>query len=107
VLAALYRRPGASDVLSVEEVDAPKPGPGEVAVRLRVAGVNPTDWKTRGRKQPSTFQVPGQDGAGDIVAVGEGVDPAGSGSGSGSGSPRRTGSGAPPHRSRSCRPARR
>jgi NADPH:quinone reductase-like Zn-dependent oxidoreductase len=44
-------------------------------VRLRVAGVNPTDWKTRGRKQPSTFQVPGQDGAGDIVAVGEGVDP--------------------------------
>jgi NADPH:quinone reductase-like Zn-dependent oxidoreductase len=63
VLAALYRRPGASDVLSVEQVDAPKPGPGEVAVRLRVAGVNPTDWKTRGRKQPSTFQVPGQDAA--------------------------------------------
>ena len=75
MLAALYRRPGASDVLSVEEVDAPKAGPGEVAVRLRVAGVNPTDFKTRGRKQPSTFQVPGQDGAGDIVAVGEGVDP--------------------------------
>jgi NADPH:quinone reductase len=75
VLAALYRRPGASDVLSVEEVDAPEAGPGEVAVRLRVAGVNPTDWKTRGRTQPPTFQVPGQDGAGDIVAVGEGVDP--------------------------------
>jgi len=75
VLAALYRRPGASDVLSVEEVAAPEPGPGEVAVRLRVAGVNPTDWKTRGRKQPPTFQVPGQDGAGDVVAVGEGVDP--------------------------------
>jgi NADPH:quinone reductase-like Zn-dependent oxidoreductase len=76
VLAALYRRPGAADVLSVEEVETPQPGPGEVAVRLRVAGVNPTDWKTRGRKQPATFQVPGQDGAGDVVAVGEGVDAA-------------------------------
>ena len=74
MLAALYRRPGASDVLSVEEVPDPQPGPGEVAVRLRVAGVNPTDWKTRGRKQPPAFQVPGQDGAGDVVAVGQGVD---------------------------------
>ena len=75
MLAAVYRRPGASDVLSVEEVPEPEPGPGEVAVQLRVAGVNPTDWKSRGRKQPRTFQVPGQDGAGDVVAVGEGVDP--------------------------------
>lgn len=75
MLAALYRRPGGSDVLSVEEVEVPEPGPGEVAVRLRVAGVNPTDWKTRGRKQPEAFQVPGQDGAGDVVAVGDGVDP--------------------------------
>jgi len=44
-------------------------------VRLRVAGVNPTDWKTRGRTQPPPVQVPGQDGAGDTVAVGEGVGP--------------------------------
>lgn len=35
-------------MLSVEEVDAPPIGPGEVRVRLRVAGVNPTDWKCRG-----------------------------------------------------------
>lgn len=76
MLAAIYRRPGSSDVLTVEEVQAPTPGPGEVAVRLRVAGVNPTDWKTRTRKQPDPLQVPGQDGAGDVVAVGEGVDPA-------------------------------
>ncbi len=74
--AALYRRAGASDVLAVEQVDPPVPGPGQVAVRLRFAGVNPTDWKTRTRRDPDGFQVPGQDGAGNVVAVGEGVDPA-------------------------------
>lgn len=75
--AALYRSPGGSDVLSVEEVDPPDPGPGEVRVRLRVAGVNPTDWKRRSTAAPEhAFQVPGQDGAGDIDAVGEDVDPA-------------------------------
>jgi len=47
-----------------------------VRVRLRVAGVNPTDGKVRLRAQPDGFQVPGQDGAGDLIEVGEGVDPA-------------------------------
>jgi len=74
VLAALYRSTGSSDVLRVEEVELPGPGPGEVRVRLRVAGVNPTDWKMRGRAAPDQFQVPGQDGAGEIVEVGDGVD---------------------------------
>jgi NADPH:quinone reductase-like Zn-dependent oxidoreductase len=76
VLAALYRSAGSADVLTVEEVEAPRPGPGEVRVRLRVAGVNPTDGKSRRSTTPQTFQVPGQDGAGDVVEVGEGVDPA-------------------------------
>lgn len=75
MLAALYRSPGSSDVLSVEEVDAPPVGPGEVRVRLRVAGVNPTDAKSRSTATPVEFQVPGQDGAGDVVEVGPGVDP--------------------------------
>lgn len=76
MLAALYRSPGDAGVLSVEEVEPPPLGPGEVRVRLRVAGVNPTDAKLRLRTQPDGFQVPGQDGAGDVVEVGEGVDPA-------------------------------
>ncbi len=75
MLAAVYRRPGGADVLSVEEVQTPEPGPGEVRVRLRVAGVNPTDWKSRTRTPPEGFQVPGQDGAGEVDAVGPGVDP--------------------------------
>ena len=76
MLAAVYRSPGGSDVLSVEDVPVPEPGPGEVRVRVVVAGVNPTDWKSRSTAQPAHgFQVPGQDGAGEIDAVGEGVDP--------------------------------
>lgn len=76
MLAAVYRTPGGPEVLSVEDVPVPEPGPGEVRVRLRVAGVNPTDWKSRsGVTPPAAFQVPGQDGAGSVDAVGEGVDP--------------------------------
>ncbi|HKG39269.1 MAG TPA: NADPH:quinone reductase [Conexibacter sp.] len=79
MLAAIYRRTGGSDVLSVEEIERPEPGPGEVRVRLTVSGVNPTDWKTRAGATgaaPEDFQVPHQDGAGAIDAVGEGVDEA-------------------------------
>lgn len=76
MLAAVYRTTGSSQVLSVEDLARPEPGPGEVRVRLRVAGVNPTDWKMRASAQPGhDFQIPGQDGAGDIDAVGVGVDP--------------------------------
>ena len=75
MLAAVYRRTGGPEVLSVEDVPTPEPGPGEVRVRLRVAGVNPTDWKMRTTAAPQDFQVPGQDGAGEVDAVGDGVDP--------------------------------
>lgn len=78
--AAVYRANGsARDVLSVEEVGRPEPGPGEVLVRVRASAVNPTDYKTRSGATPRPidgFQVPHQDGAGVIEAVGEGVDPA-------------------------------
>ena len=42
---------------------------------MRVSGVNPTDWKSRAGREPAfPFQVPNQDGAGVIEAVGPGVD---------------------------------
>ncbi|MGH9088744.1 MAG: NADPH:quinone reductase [Acidimicrobiales bacterium] len=75
--AAIYREPGDSSVLSVEEVPTPSPGPGAVRVRVACSGVNPTDWKMRrgmGGSAPDAAQVPHQDGAGVIDAVGEGVD---------------------------------
>jgi NADPH2:quinone reductase len=63
-----------SGVIQVGEVPTPEPGPGEVRVRIAASGVNPTDWKARGGELPFPFQVPDQDGAGVIDAVGEGVD---------------------------------
>ena len=75
--AATYSETGPSSVLRVAQVERPEPGLGEVRVRLRVAGVNPSDWKARARGVVrGAFQIPGQDGAGEIDAVGEGVDPA-------------------------------
>jgi NADPH2:quinone reductase len=79
VKAALYRSTGkASDVLHVEEIEQPEPGPGEVLVRVHASGVNPTDYKARSGAVPRPidgFQIPHQDGAGIIEAVGPGVDP--------------------------------
>jgi NADPH:quinone reductase len=80
VLAARYDRTGpAAEVLRVEDVERPEPGPGEVLVRVTVSGVNPTDYKSRSGATGELafpFQVPNQDGAGVVEAVGEGVDPA-------------------------------
>lgn len=73
-----YARTGDPDVLEVGERAEPVPGAGEVAVRLRRAGVNPTDVKSRRGAGPGTPvqppQIPGQDGAGVVSAVGAGVD---------------------------------
>jgi NADPH:quinone reductase len=78
--AAVYRSTGpARDVLRVEEIDRPEPGPGEVLVRVHASGVNPTDYKTRSgmtARPIDGFQIPHQDGAGVIEAVGAGVDQA-------------------------------
>ena len=75
--AAYYEKNGpAREVLSLGEIDTPKPGPGEVLVRLKTSGVNPSDVKSReGRTRKIAFPrvIPHSDGAGDIEAVGEGV----------------------------------
>jgi NADPH2:quinone reductase len=80
MLVARYATSGpASGALEVIELARPEPGTGEVLVRVAVAGVNPTDWKSRrrgGTTEGFDFVVPGQDGAGRIVAVGQGVDAA-------------------------------
>lgn len=76
MIAATYSETGGSDVITVREIETPAPGPGEVLVRLAIAGVNPTDWKSRAGTTSGVafdFQIPGQDGAGVIEAVGDGV----------------------------------
>ncbi len=72
--AVVYSEPGGPEVLRLVERRVPEPGPGEVRVAVAVSGVNPTDWKARSRGLPFPEVVPNQDGAGTIVAVGNGVD---------------------------------
>src|SRR5438067_5299556 len=71
--AILVREFGGPEVLRLEDVPDPKPGPSEVVVRIRAAGVNPVDAYIRSgtyaRKPPLPY-VPGSDGAGEIESVG-------------------------------------
>lgn len=78
--AAYYEANGpASEVLKIGEIETPIVGAGEVRVRLATSGVNPSDTKAReGKTRKIAFAcvVPHSDGAGEIDAVGEGVDKA-------------------------------
>jgi NADPH:quinone reductase-like Zn-dependent oxidoreductase len=60
----------ASGALTVETRPVPRPGPGEVLIKVRAAGVNPVDWKAAGRR---LGMVPGTDVSGTIDTLGEGV----------------------------------
>ena len=76
--AATYHRKGpAADVLGIQTLPTPEPGPGEVRVRVACSGVNPSDVKSRaGLSNPAMdfpFVVPHSDGAGTIDALGTGV----------------------------------
>ncbi|MBS0654641.1 MAG: quinone oxidoreductase [Verrucomicrobia bacterium] len=65
---------GNPDVLTLEEVTSGKPGPGEALVRLAVAGVNFIDiYQRRGIYAVPAPYIPGLEGAGTVMAVGEGV----------------------------------
>jgi NADPH2:quinone reductase len=76
--AAWYERTGAArEVLQLGELPDPQPGPGEVRVRLRWSGVNPSDVKSRAGLRSTVLPfpriVPHSDGMGVIDAVGPGV----------------------------------
>ena len=66
---------GGPDVLHLEDVPAPQPGPGQVLVKLAAVGVNPVDVyiHTGGYGKRPLPYTPGTDGAGTVEAVGEGV----------------------------------
>jgi len=74
--AILVREFGAPEVMKLEEVPTPKPGSGQVLVKIRAAGVNPYDTYMRSGNyaiKPALPYTPGGDGAGVVEAVGEGV----------------------------------
>lgn len=80
--AAWYEGLGPADtVLKIGQIADPKPGKGEVLVRIRASGVNPSDVKMRAGARAGAVMdwpriIPHSDGAGVIEAVGNGVDAA-------------------------------
>ncbi|HYL65274.1 MAG TPA: NADPH:quinone reductase, partial [Candidatus Methylomirabilis sp.] len=67
---------GGPEVLKLDEIPTPKPGAGQVLVRVHAAGVNPYDTYMRAGTyavKPPLPYTPGSDAAGTIEAVGDGV----------------------------------
>jgi NADPH:quinone reductase-like Zn-dependent oxidoreductase len=65
---------GDPDVLALEEVPDPAPGPGEVLVRLRASALNHLDvWIRKGLPSVPKPRILGADGAGVVEALGKGV----------------------------------
>src|ERR1700758_4456329 len=76
--AAWYEKQGpAREVLVVGEMPDPRPGAGEVRIRIAASGINPGDIKKRqdafGYGMPYPRVIPHSDGAGQVDQMGEGV----------------------------------
>src|SRR5437763_1487377 len=74
--ASRVNRFGPSDVITLEQIDVPSPGGGEVLVRVKAAGVGPWDAWIRAGKSALPQPLPltlGSDLSGTIEAVGKGV----------------------------------
>jgi NADPH2:quinone reductase len=74
-IAIRVHQTGGPEVLTVEDVPTPKPGPGEALLRQHAAGVNFIDtyYRTGLYKAPTMPFIAGAEGAGEVLAVGEGV----------------------------------
>jgi NADPH:quinone reductase-like Zn-dependent oxidoreductase len=74
VKAVRFSRFGGPEVLEIVDLPDPHPGPGQVRIAVRAAGVNASDWKKReglmGGELPQTL---GYEAAGVVDELGEGV----------------------------------
>ena len=65
---------GGPEVLQLREVSDPTPGPGQALIRVEACGVNFIDVYFREGRYPAKLPlIPGQEAAGTVAAVGEGV----------------------------------
>jgi NADPH:quinone reductase len=67
---------GGPEVLELNDIPTPKPGPGQILVRVHAAGVNPYDTYMRNGMypiKPPLPYIPGSDAAGTVESVSEGV----------------------------------
>ena len=76
--AVVLNQYGGIDQLEWKEVPSPRPGAGEVLVKLAATSVNPIDWKLR--KGEAKARIPlelpailGRDLSGEVIALGAGV----------------------------------
>ncbi len=77
MIAIGYDAPGGPEVLRPETVDVPKPGAGQVLVKVAFAGVNRPDIVQRQGfypPPPGASPIPGLEISGEVVALGDGVD---------------------------------
>jgi NADPH2:quinone reductase len=76
VAAVRVHKTGGPEVLTYEDVEVPAPGPGQVKIRNHACGVNFIDTYFRMGMYPSPVGLPfvsGNEGAGEVLAVGSGV----------------------------------
>ncbi len=76
--AVLINKYGHNNVVEIKDVLQPKPGPSEVLIRVRAAGVNPVDWKIREGMMRTVLgeafpMVLGRECAGEIAETGTSV----------------------------------
>ena len=72
--AVRFHEYGGPEVLRYEDIPEPEPGPGEAVLRLGASGVNFIDtYQRTGAYNVALPHVAGQEGAGEVVAIGEGV----------------------------------
>ncbi|MFB8210577.1 NADP-dependent oxidoreductase [Streptomyces sp. NPDC056010] len=78
--AYVFTRNGGPEAEGFADLERPKPGPGELLVAVRAAGVNPVDWKLRtGYTRPGSEPLPfptvfGSEAAGTVVETGPGTE---------------------------------
>jgi NADPH:quinone reductase-like Zn-dependent oxidoreductase len=72
--AVRFSRFGGPEVLEIVDLPDPHPGPGQVRIAVRAAGVNASDWKKReGLMDPELPQTLGYEAAGVVDELGDGV----------------------------------
>jgi NADPH:quinone reductase-like Zn-dependent oxidoreductase len=73
--AVRFSQFGGPEVLEIVDLPDPRPGPGQVRIAVRAAGVNPSDWKKReGLMDEGLPQTLGHEAAGVVDQLGQGVD---------------------------------
>jgi NADPH:quinone reductase len=76
VAAVRVHKHGGPEVLTYEDIDIPPPGAGQVRLKQHAAGINFIDTYFRMGMYPSPVGLPfvsGNEGAGEVIAVGDGV----------------------------------